>query len=177
MLKQLSPLLFPLTLSLLLGGISFWLNDATELKFEAVELDPEKPQYQMTGIQAQRFNGKGIIHDALKAESAYKLPKSSEIFFRQPDIQVWEKGRPLYSVTAEEGVYRSDSRKADLARNVRMKQYAEKSGKVEAVLQSGFITIDTVTREAATRSDSDFYRENVPAQTRVKTVIYDLPKK
>ena len=41
---------FPLTLAILMGGVTFWLNRATDVNIESVLLNPSQPQYVMSDI-------------------------------------------------------------------------------------------------------------------------------
>ncbi|MBO7380823.1 MAG: LPS export ABC transporter periplasmic protein LptC, partial [Neisseriaceae bacterium] len=65
-----SSLLFPLTLSLLLGGTGFWLNRATDIQIEEVHLNRDEPQYMMNHISAARFDENGMLKDNLTAQYA-----------------------------------------------------------------------------------------------------------
>ena len=47
---------FPLTLAILMGGVTFWLNRATDVNIESVLLNPSHPQYVMSDINGVRFN-------------------------------------------------------------------------------------------------------------------------
>lgn len=182
MIRFFAPLLFPLVLSLLLGGTGFWLNRATDIDIEPVKLDPNKPQYVMYDIRAQRFDPKGLLKDNLNATQAWQLPESRKIFFSRPNIHVWENGKPLYDLAAAEGMYDMDSKQADFTRQVKMLKYNE-AGKTAATLDSEYLTIDTANNTASTAAEDIFRnvaahgeQQQPPKKTRVKTVIYDVPK-
>ncbi|MDO5686617.1 MAG: LPS export ABC transporter periplasmic protein LptC [Neisseria sp.] len=181
-MKRFSSLLFPLVLSLLLGGTGFWLNRATEIDIETTKLDPAKPQYTMFQVQAQRFDAAGRLQDNLNATQAWQLPESRKIYFSRPDIKVWENGKKQYDLIADKGVYDMDSKQADFTQNVQILKYNE-AGQTTAMMNSDYLSIDTANQSAKTLADDVFRNAAAHGESaqptpkkRVKTVIYDVPK-
>ena len=163
-----SSLLFPLTLSLLLGGTGFWLNRATDIKVEDIELNPNEPQYIMTGISAARFDEKGLLKDNLTATHAEMYPKSDEILFQKPTITARENGKPLYNLVADNGVYHTREKWADFSGSVIITHYDEKGG-TTGQMTSPTLHIDNI----GANTQLPKLDPNTPHQ-RIKTVIYDV---
>lgn len=163
-----SSLLFPLTLSLLLGGTGFWLNRATDIKIEDIELNPNEPQYIMTGISAARFDEQGNLKDNLTAKKGEMYPKSDEIIFQKPVATVRENGKPLYNLVSDNGVYHTKEKWADFTGSVMITHYDENGG-VTGQMTSPTLHIDNIGANTQLPK-----LDNSPPTQRIKTVIYDV---
>lgn len=163
-----SALLFPITLSLLLGGTGFWLNRVTDLDIQEVQLDPNKPQYIMTGISATRFDTQGRLKDNLTAQTAQMYPNSEQILLEKPVATVRDNGKPLYNLTADGGVYHTKERWADFSGSVWITHYAP-DGSITGQMQTPTLHIDNFGAD----TQLPMPQNDAPTQ-RIKTVIYDV---
>lgn len=163
-------LLFPLTLSLLLGATSFWLNRATNLTIETVKLDLNKPQYVLHNIHLQRFDEQGRLKNNLSAEKAWQMPNNPQIFFSKPKLSVSENDKPLYNLSAVSAVYNPSNKQADLHDDVQAVKYDEQ-GKILAQTYAPHLHIDEIDGTADTLSR--LFEQNTNGKNRIKTVIYD----
>ena len=91
-------LVFPLTLAILMGGVTFWLNRATDVNIESVLLNPSQPQYVMSAIDGVRFDEHGQIAQTLQADSAKMFPNSADVLVANPKGYMYADGKELYHV-------------------------------------------------------------------------------
>ncbi len=94
--------LFPLVLAICLGGLSAWLGRISQVDVEETALNPNEPQYSMTGINGKRFDEQGRLKENLGAETAWQLPKSDDVTFEKPELAMYNGGQLLYTVKSNE---------------------------------------------------------------------------
>lgn len=169
-------LLFPISLSLVLGGVSFWLNRATDLEINEVKLDPNKPQYVMTGISAKRYTAQGLLQDNLSAPKAEMYPDSDHILFEKPQATVRENGKPLYNLVSEKGIYDSKSKQADFSGSVVITHYDDNGG-IAGQMNTPALHIDELGANTQLPTLSQIQQQvqqNDNNTQRIKTVIYNV---
>ncbi len=180
--------LFPLVLAICLGGLSAWLGRISQVDVEETALNPNEPQYSMTGISGKRFDEQGRLKENLGAETAWQLPKSDDVTFEKPELAMYNGGKLLYTVKSSEAHYNTDNRKVQFQNNVVLTKNAD-AQRPAGILKTNSLTIDTQTETAETQ-DAVEYRYgdshgtanglvydhkkgflNLPS--RVKAIIYD----
>ena len=171
-----SALLFPLTLSLLLGGTGFWLNRATDLEISEVKLDPTQPQYEMNGISAARYDSQGLLQDNLTAQNAKMYPDSDHILFEKPQATMRENGKPLYNLVSEKGIYDSKTKQADFSGSVVITHYDDNGG-IAGQMNTPALHIDELGANTQLPTLSQIQQQvqqNDNNTQRIKTVIYNV---
>lgn len=180
--------LFPLVLAVCLGGLSAWLGRISQVDVEETALNPNEPQYSMTGINGKRFDEQGRLKENLGAETAWQLPKSDDVTFEKPELAMYNGGQLLYTVNSSEAHYNTENRKVQFQNNVVLTKNAD-AQRPAGILKTNSLTIDTQTETAETQ-DAVEYRYgdshgtanglvydhkkgflNLPS--RVKAIIYD----
>ena len=104
--------LFPLALILLLGFLTFFLDQVTQVDVTEKKLDPNKPEYTIHNLTATRFDTAGNIQERLTASQMWQYPESEERYFMKPVAHIYENGVLQYWVDAERGQF---DRKKQLA--------------------------------------------------------------
>ena len=180
--------LFPLILAVTMGGMSFWLNRISHLETEEVRLNPKEPQYEMTGMQGQRFDQNGQLKERLSAQAAWQLPDSNELHFRQPEADIYRDGVPIYRVVAGQGRYDTGHKHLFFDDDVVLTQNAVGS-RLAGRVETRQLQIDTGSQIARTQAPVKFqyglshgsavgfvydHDQNfLNLHSRVKAVIYD----
>lgn len=180
--------LFPLVLAVCLGGLSAWLGRISQVDVEETALNPNEPQYSMTGISGKRFDEQGRLKESLGAETAWQLPKSDDVTFEKPELAMYNGGKLLYTVNSSEAHYNTDNRKVQFQNNVVLTKNAD-AQRPAGILKTNSLTIDTQTETAETQDAVEYqYGDshgtanglvydhkkgflNLPS--RVKAIIYD----
>lgn len=181
---------FPLTLAVIMGGISFWLNRATDVNIETSLLDPGHPQYEMKGLEGVRFNAEGMKSEMLQAASAQMFPNSTDVIFVNPNGHAYNQGKELYRVLAPEAKYSRDQKKIFFDQNVLFiktdadgKQAGEvNTSKIQIDIPTQVVKTDQVvqyqyglSKGTATGFSYDKKNEVLHLDSRVKAIIYDKP--
>lgn len=166
--------LFPILLSILLGGSGFWLNRVTDVEIIPVALNPNEPQYTLYNISVKRFDLNGEVADSLQAAQAWQLPKSKKIHLLEPKMSLQENGKPLYDVHAQNGVYDLNKKIAYLHKQVNVIKYTE-NGQKNVTMTTPFLHIDTIQKTATTNQGSIIENAQQKSPSRIKTIIYDTP--
>lgn len=143
--------LFPAILAVVLGGVSFWLDRVSQVEIEEIALNPDEPKYRIGGIEGERFDENGFIHERLSAAAAWQLPASSTVHIDQPELHLFDRGQPQYQVRAVAAAYHTDTRQVVFNTDVVLHQTAH-NGQSEGWLRTPDLTVDTVTQTARTRS-------------------------
>ena len=104
--------LFPLALILLLGFLTFFLDQVTQVNITEKKLDPNKPEYTINNLTATRFDMQGKIQERLTASQMWQYPESDDRYFLQPLAHVYKNGVLQYWVDGKRGQY---DRKKQLA--------------------------------------------------------------
>lgn len=182
-------LLFPLALSLILGGLSAWLGRISEVVVEEVKLNPKEPQYSMSNIQGQTFDHSGSLKESLLAPKAWQLPDQKNIFLSEPKLQLFRQQQVQYSVHSKIARYELDSKKVFFEQEVVLNKAADKQ-EPAARVQTSQLVVDTTTEVAHTTAPIEYQyglssgkangmtydhkngQLNLPK--RVKAILYDL---
>lgn len=188
MIKWRGGWLFPLVLAVGLGALSAWLGRISQIDVEEAALNPNEPQYSMSGINGRRFDSQGRLKENLSAEHAWQLPKRDDITFEKPQLAVYNGGSLLYTVKGGEARYHTENRKVLFQNNVVLTKAAD-AQRPAGILKTASLTIDTQTETAETRDTVEYrYGDshgtadglvydhkkgflNLPS--RVKAIIYD----
>ncbi len=179
---------FPLVLAVGLGGLSAWLGRISEVTVEEVALNPNEPQYEMSGISGKMFDSQGYLKDSLTAERAWQLPKSHDVYLALPDLQLFNAGKGVYQVSSEYALYNTDTRKVSFDEDVVLTKAAEPT-RPAGILKTSRLTVDTVSKLAETDApvhyqygDSqgtangltyDYQQGLLNLPSRVKAIIYE----
>ncbi|KLT73811.1 lipopolysaccharide-assembly, LptC-related family protein [Neisseria arctica] len=141
--------LFPLVLALGLGVLSAWLGRISELDIEEVALNPNEPQYSMSGIDGRRFDETGRLKENLSARKAWQLPKSDDVYFAEPNLVLYGESGRLYDVNSSEARYNTENRQVVFEKNVVLTKAAE-AGRPAGILKTSSLTVDTQNENAYT---------------------------
>lgn len=140
---------FPLILSLALGGLSAWLDRISEVQIEEVVLNPDEPQYWMSGITGNRFDEQGRLKEKLTAQKAWQLPQSNDVHFSTPQLALYRDGRLLYQVQSAQSIYNIYTRQVVFQQGVILTKAAENQ-RPAGVFKTNSLSIDTRTEFART---------------------------
>ena len=181
-------LVFPLTLAILMGGVTFWLNRATDVNIESVLLNPSQPQYEMTAIDGVRFDEHGQIVQTLQADSAKMFPNSTDVLVSNPKGYMYDEGKELYHVESSTARY-SDKQKKIFFENEVLFTKAMTNEAPAGKVKTSQMEIDMPTQVAKTTQDVayeygvsqgtatgfsyDKKNEVLHLDSRVKAIIYD----
>lgn len=190
-------LIFPLSLALILGGLSAWLERVSEISTEEVVLPPDKPQYEMHVLSGKRFNQHGSLQESIIATKAWQLPDQKEVFFEKMQLQafVHDKNQensvaPVpYQIHAEKARYHIENKHAIFENQVILRQ-DEYADRPSSEIRTDYLQVNTQEQTAQTdapvhfrygqshgSSNGLFYNHqtgqlDLPAN--VKAMIYDF---
>lgn len=193
-----SSLFFPLSLALLLGGLSAWLEQISEISYEENTLASDEPQYKMQSLLGIRYDETGTLKEKLAAHSAWQLPDQKNVFFRQPEFWVknqnHENGKTqnnIYQIHANDAVFHLQNKTIAFENQVTLIHLDEHQTQTGS-LHTEYLWLDTQNETIQTdrpvlikrglsevRADGLLYEYktgmlNLPSQ--VKAVIYADPK-
>lgn len=184
--------LFPLSLALILGGLSAWLERVSTIEIEEVKLNPNLPQYTMQNLSASRFDVSGSLKENLIAQKAWQLPDQQNIFLQNADLQTYQNGTPQYSVTGLSARYHLDEKKVYFEQDVQLNKAADAQHPA-ATLTTRELIVDTVAQTAHTNqavqfsygqstgsANGAFYDHKsgkLDLPSKVKAIIYDIKTK
>ena len=179
---------FPLTLAILMGGVTFWLNRATDVNIESVLLNPSQPQYVMSDIHGVKFNPQGQVAQTLQADTAKMFPNSTDVNISNPNGSMYAGGKELYHVTSATAKYSDKQKKIFFEQEVLFTKSAvgtEPQGSVK----TSQLEIDIPTQVAKTSQEVaydygaskgtatgfsyDKKNEVLHLDSRVRAIIYD----
>ena len=179
---------FPLTLAILMGGVTFWLNRATDVNIESVLLNPSQPQYVMSDINGVRFNEQGQVAQTLQAASAQMFPNSTDVTITKPNGHMYAEGKELYHVESATALYSEKQKKIFFEQEVLFTKAATDTAP-EGKVKTSQLEIDIPTQVAKTAQDVayeygesqgtatgfsyDKKNEVLHLDSRVKAIIYD----
>ena len=179
---------FPLTLAILMGGVTFWLNRATDVNIESVLLNPSQPQYVMSDINGVRFNEQGQVVQTLQAASAQMFPNSTDVTITKPNCHMYAEGKELYHVESATALYSEKQKKIFFEQEVLFTKAATDDAP-EGKVKTSQLEIDIPTQVAKTSQDVayeygesqgtatgfsyDKKNEVLHLDSRVKAIIYD----
>lgn len=170
MISLRNSLFFPLTLSLVLGGLSFWLNQISEVQYEETALPANEPQYLMSNLKGVRFDENGQIKEQLTAQSAWQLPKQNQVFFRQPQFYAVQQQHTIYQVQAHEAQVNLDNKEITFTQNVVFTQTLNHPSETRT-MQTEHLVIDTQKEMAHTHQTVHFQQGS--SQVNANGMIYD----
>lgn len=149
MSKKISAWWFPMILAAILGGISFWLDGASKITWEETPLDPATPQYEITGIQAHRFDADGSIMQSLTADRAWQFPNRTDAYLANAQIIFTAKDQEHYRAQAQQAHYLHDDNQIILKGKVIFNKPANTHSPA-ARIETEKLTIDTQNQTAQT---------------------------
>ena len=104
-MNRLRQFAFPLSLAVILGSLSAWLGQASQISIEEIPLNPKEPQYLIAQAAAKRYDSTGSLQQQLVSPKAWQLPDQKNVYFEQPDLRIWTQERAEYHVTAQQARY------------------------------------------------------------------------
>ncbi|MCF7522167.1 LPS export ABC transporter periplasmic protein LptC [Neisseria sp. ZJ106] len=147
-------LAFPLTLSLVLGGLTAWLGSISQVQTEEVRLDPDKPQYTMNGIAGKRFDETGRLKEHLTAEQAWQFPDDKNVHLGRPNLDMYQEGKLLYQIGSEEAVYHTESKQIAFEQQVVLTKPADH--RPAGIVRTDHLYVDTQNQTARTEAQVAF---------------------
>lgn len=192
-------LIFPLSLALILGGLSAWLERVSEISTEEVVLPPDKPQYEMHVLSGKRFNQQGSLQESIIAAKAWQLPDQKEVFFEEMQLYAFVHDKnhenknnlaPVpYQIHAAKARYHIENKHAIFENQVILRQ-DEYADRPSSEIRTDYLQVNTQEQTAQTdapvhfrygqshgSSNGLFYNHqtgqlDLPAN--VKAMIYDF---
>ena len=187
-MNRLRQFAFPLSLAVILGALSAWLGQASQISIEEITLNPKEPQYLIAQAAAKHYDSAGSLQQQLVSPKAWQLPDQKNVYFEQPDLRIWTQERAEYHVTAQQARYELASKKIFFEQEVTLDKSAD-AQRDAAQVRTSQLTVDTVRKIAETPAavhyrygnsqgsaqgmtyDYQNGQLNLPAQ--VKALIYD----
>ncbi len=111
--------LFPIALMLLLVGLTFWLQRASEIQdnFSDSKLRHD-PDYYAENFTVRRFAPTGGLKDTLAAKKMVHYPDDETTVITEPQMSFLKGPRPTH-LSAKQGLVGPDAREVTLVGNVR----------------------------------------------------------
>ncbi len=81
-MNRLRQFAFPLSLAVILGALSAWLGQVSQISIEEVPLNPKEPQYLIAQAAAKRYDSTGSLQQQLVSPKAWQLPDQKKRLFR-----------------------------------------------------------------------------------------------
>lgn len=148
-MNRLRQFAFPLSLAVILGALSAWLGQVSQISIEEVPLNPKEPQYLIAQAAAKRYNSTGSLQQQLVSPKAWQLPDQKNVYFEQPDLRIWTQERAEYHVTAQQARYELASKKIFFEQEVTLDKSAD-AQRDAAQVRTSQLTVDTVRKIAET---------------------------
>ncbi|MDR2239193.1 MAG: LPS export ABC transporter periplasmic protein LptC [Zoogloeaceae bacterium] len=143
--------LFPIAMMSLLVGLTFWLQQMTELKGERSDaLLRHDPDYYAENFSMRRFDRNGNLQNMLIAKKAVHYPDDDTMVVTEPRIAFLNRARPMH-VTAAQGLVGPQGGEIALIGNVRGVRAATAKNS-ESVFTTTHVTVlpdDEVARTGA----------------------------
>ena len=124
-MNRLRQFAFPLSLAVILGALSAWLGQVSQISIEEVPLNPKEPQYLIAQAAAKRYDSTGSLQQQLVSPKAWQLPDQKNVYFEQPDLRIWTQERAEYHVTAQQARYELASKKIFFEQEVTLDKSAD----------------------------------------------------
>lgn len=112
--------LFPFLLILLMGLLTFWLDQVSQIPIFSRDLNPERPEFVANGLTATRFDVQGKLHERLTADKAWQFPKQHDVYFDNGLLTMFRSGVLDSTLKSETGHYNPRTRQGFFDRRVRM---------------------------------------------------------
>ena len=148
-MNRLRQFAFPLSLAVILGALSAWLGQVSQISIEEVPLNPKEPQYLIAQAAAKRYDSTGSLQQQLVSPKAWQLPDQKNVYFEQPDLRIWTQERAEYHVTAQQARYELASKKIFFEQEVTLDKTAD-AQRDAAQVRTSQLTVDTVRKIAET---------------------------
>lgn len=127
-MKHWGSALFPLTLLLVLAGLTFWLRYATELpELRHDGKTRHDPDYIVAGATLRKLDPAGVLTYTLKATEIRHFPDDDTTDLLKPDVIYLQDKKPPTTLSAERGHMNKAGKQVDLYGDVRIRR--EASGK------------------------------------------------
>lgn len=170
--------LFPIALMVLLVGLTFWLQRATEVKggFSDSKLRHD-PDYIVEKFTVRRFASTGALQNTLVAEKMVHYPDDETTFVVEPRVSLHSETRPTH-LSARQGLVGPDAREVALTGNVRGIREASKTDS-EIVFTTTHLAVfpdDEMVRTSAAvtiRQDASVIR-GIGLEADNKTQVFQL---
>lgn len=169
-MNRLRQFAFPLSLAVILGALSAWLGQVSQISIEEVPLNPKEPQYLIAQAAAKRYDSTGSLQQQLVSPKAWQLPDQKNVYFEQPDLRIWTQERSEYHVTAQQARYELASKKIFFEQEVTLDKTAD-AKRDAAEVRTSQLTVDTVRRIAETSAAVDYRYGN--SQGSAQGMTYD----
>lgn len=131
-MKNWGSAIFPLSILLILTGLSFWLRYATELDGPRHDgKNRHDPDYIISDSILHKLDQTGQLQYILKAADIRHYPDDDSTDLIKPDLVYLHSKKPPLSLSAERGHVSRDGEQVDLYDNVRVQR--EASAKDEAM--------------------------------------------
>lgn len=170
--------LFPIALLVLLVGLTFWLQRATEIKdnFSSSRLRHD-PDYFAENFTVRRFAPSGGLQSSLTARKMVHYPDDDTTVIDEPRMAFFRGGRVTH-LTAKQGLVGPDAQEVTLVGNVRGVRSATPTD-AELVYTSSHLTVfpdDEVARTSAavTITQGTSIVRGIGMEADNKTQIYKL---
>ncbi|MBL0167972.1 MAG: LPS export ABC transporter periplasmic protein LptC [Propionivibrio sp.] len=124
-MKRWGSALFPLSLLLILTGLTFWLRYATELP--QTKHDGKlrhDPDYIITDAILRKIDQTGRLKYTLSATDIRHYPDDESTDMLKPNLVHFQAKKPPVTMSAERGHMSKDGEKVDLYDNVRIRRSA-----------------------------------------------------
>ncbi len=180
--------LFPILLAVLMGGISFWLNEVSQVDVVEAPLNPDEPRYVMNEVSGRTFGGDGLIQEDFEANTVWQLPDNEVVHMTNPLLKVFQNNQEVYRVKANIGRYDTESKLVDLDNQVVLIKTAT-DGQEPGYAKTEHLQVNTVTKIAQTDDLVDFQmgmstgqakglvydhnQKSLNLKSRVRAIIYD----
>lgn len=170
--------LFPVALMILLVGLTFWLQRASEVKdsFSDSKLRHD-PDYIVERFTLRRFAPTGALQNTLVAEKMVHYPDDETTVVAEPRVSLLRETRTT-RLSAKQGLVGPDAREVVLTGNVRGTREASRTDP-EIVFTTTHLTVlpdDAVVRTAAAvtiRQEASVIR-GVGLEADNKKQVYEL---
>ena len=177
-LKPRGQSLFPIALMVLLVGLTFWLQRATEIRnpYSDSRLRHD-PDYFADNFTVRRFAPTGGLQNTLVAKRMVHYPDDETTVVTEPQMSFFKGPRPTY-LTAKQGLVGPDAREIALVGNVRGTRAATATDP-EIVFTTSHLTVfpdDEVARTSAavTITQGASVVRGVGMEADNKTQVYQL---
>lgn len=170
--------LFPIALMLLLVGLTFWLQRATEVRESFGDgLLRHDPDFFVERFTLRRFAPTGGLQSTLSAEKMVHYPDDETTVVTAPRMSFFKGTRPTH-LTAKQGLVGPDAREIALVGSVRGVREATRTNP-EIVFTTSHLTLfpdDEVVRTTAavTLAQGASVIRGVGLEADNKTEIYQL---
>ena len=167
-------LLRPHSLVLLLLGLTglltVWLDQVSRWDSPARQIASDTPEYVAEHLITRRFDAEGKLHERLITSRMWQYPGKDDVFFDQPELHRYQKGKLQYHLIAGSGSYNKKSRLAFFDKKAAIIKLKTENNLGSKIFTSA-LQIDTVERIAHSTAPTVFYHGNLKGSS--EGFIYD----